>query len=316
MVNATPQAAEGKMCRRLRCVTAAALACAVLTSCQNLSGHDEPRARSEGAAGEGASTSGWDSGSSTRTQGPGTPGCGSARPLTSGDYTENIDGTSRNYVLDVPTAYDTNTKYRLVFVWHPLGGSAGQVVAGGYNGLKSLANSTAIFVAADGLDGSNSEASGTGWWNANGGDMRFLMAMLYRLFGNLCIDQDRVFSTGFSFGGMMSYTVGYEFRSFRAVAPCSGDLQVIPHEETFTDSLPMMAFHGSSDPIVTPARGRAARDKYLTRNRCGTRTQPVAPSPCVQYQGCDVPTIWCEFPGGHQPWPQEPQATWEFFSQF
>jgi polyhydroxybutyrate depolymerase len=246
----------------------------------------------------------------------GSPGCGAASPLKSGNFTESIDGASRKYVLDVPTAYDANKKYRLIFVWHPLGGSASQVVSAGYNGLKSLSNGSAIFVAADGLNGSNAEASGNGWWNANNGDMKFLTAMLARLNAGLCIDQDRIFSTGFSFGGMMSYTVGYEFDVFRAIAPCSGDLQVIPHKETYTRPLPIMAFHGDNDTFVTTARGRAARDKYLTRNKCGTQTQPVSPSPCVQYQGCSVPTIWCEFPGGHNTWTQEPQAIWTFFSQF
>jgi polyhydroxybutyrate depolymerase len=300
---------------------AGALALAALTSCQDLCGDDELPKRSDvgeaGASGiEGASTSGSGSGASVGTQGAGTLGCGSARPLKSGNYTENIGGAPRTYVVDVPIGYDTDKTYRLIFVWHPLGGSASQVVNGGYNGLKSLANNTAIFVAADGLIGSNWEASGTGWWNVDDRDIRFLMAMLYRLTANLCIDQDRIFSTGFSFGGMMSYTVGYELRAFRAVAPCSGDLLVIPHEETFTDALPIMAFHGNTDPIVTPDRGWTARDKYLTRNHCGTRTEPVAPSPCVQYQGCDVPTIWCEFRGGHQPWSEEPQAMWKLFSQF
>jgi hypothetical protein len=115
---------------------------------------------------------------------------------------------------------------------------------------------------------------------------------------------------------MMSYTVGYEFNVFRAIAPCSGDMQVIPRKETYTDPLPIMAFHGNNDTFVTTARGRMARDKYLARNKCGTQTQPVAPSPCVQYQGCAVTTIWCEFSGGHNTWSEQPAAIWKFFSQY
>lgn len=269
---------------------------------------------SAGGSGDGGSPGGGSGeGGSEST---GSPGCGSDNPLTSGNYSENIDGTNRTYVLDVPSGYDKNNEYRLIFVWHPLGGTAQTVVGQGYNGLKSLANDSTIFVAADGLMGSNSEASGNGWWNVNNVDMKFLTAMLERINSNLCVDQDRIFSTGFSFGGMMSYTVGFEFDVFRAIAPCSGDLQVIPHEDKYTDPLPIMAFHGASDTFVDTSRGRAARDQYLTRNHCGTDTQPVDPSPCVQYQGCDVPTIWCEFPGQHEQWSQEPQAIWTFFSQF
>jgi polyhydroxybutyrate depolymerase len=265
-----------------------------------------------GAPAGGASGTGGGAGAA----GTGSPGCMSASPLKSGNFTESIDGTTRKYSLDVPTTYDGTKPYRLIFVWHPLGGNAGGVVNGGYNGLKSLASNSTIFVAPDGLQGSNAEASGNGWWNVNNIDMKFLQAMLTKLNGNLCIDQSRIFSTGFSFGGMMSYTVGYEFNVFRAVAPCSGDLQVIPHKDTYTDPLPIMAFHGNNDTFVTTARGRAARDKYLARNKCGTQTQAVSPSPCVQYQGCAVPTFWCEFSGGHNTWSEEPAAIWKFFSQF
>jgi poly(3-hydroxybutyrate) depolymerase len=179
-----------------------------------------------------------------------------------------------------------------------------------------LSEGSAIFVAADGLDGSNDEASGRGWWNTDDRDMKLLRAMLDKINANLCVDQERIFSTGFSFGGMMSYTVGYEFDVFRAIAPCSGDLQVIPRTETYTAPLPIMAFHGDNDTFVTTARGRAARDKYLARNQCGTQTVPASPSPCVEYQGCAAPTFWCEFPGGHNTWSEEPKAIWKFFSQF
>jgi polyhydroxybutyrate depolymerase len=189
-------------------------------------------------------------------------------------------------------------------------------VANGYNGLKSLANNSTVFVAPDGLPGSNSEASGTGWWNVNDGDMKLFQKMFDNITANLCIDQERIFSTGFSFGGMMSYTIGYEFDVFRAVAPCSGKVGVIPYEEKFTDPLPIMAFHGDNDTLVTTELGRAFRDKYVARNKCGTQTKPVDPSPCVEYQDCVAQTIWCEFPGGHEPWSQEPQAIWKFFSQF
>jgi polyhydroxybutyrate depolymerase len=266
------------------------------------------------SAGNGGAAGG--TGGSGGAQGKGSPGCGSPSPLKTGQFTESIDGTMRRYVVDVPASYDTNKKHRLIFVWHPLGGSADGIVSGGYNGLKSLSEGSAIFVTADGLQGSNGEASGPGWWNVNNGDMKLLTAILAKVNASLCVDSERIFSTGFSFGGMMSYTVGYEFDVFRAIAPCSGDLQVIPHEDTFTRPLPVMAFHGDKDDFVTTARGRAARDKYLARNKCSATTAPVSPSPCVEYQGCSAPTFWCEFPGAHNTWSEQPKAIWKFFSQF
>lgn len=243
-------------------------------------------------------------------------GCGAASPLKTGTFTESIDGVSRKWMLDVPANYDGGKPYRLIFVWHPLGGSGSQIVSGGYNGLKALSNGTAIFATADGLQGSNSEASGPGWWNANGGDFKLVQIMLDKINGGLCVDQERIFSTGFSFGGMMSYTLPFEFDVFRAVAPCSGKDGVIPHTEKYTNPVPIMAFHGDADDFVKTSLGKAFFDKYLARNKCGTQTQPVAPNGCVEYQGCAMPSTWCLFKGGHTTWSEEPAAIWKFFSQF
>jgi polyhydroxybutyrate depolymerase len=245
-------------------------------------------------------------------------GCGSGSPLKTGTFTESINGVNRQWMLDVPANYvaDANKPYRLIFVWHPLGGSGSRVAGGGYNGLKSLANGTAIFATADGLSGSNSEASGTGWWNANGGDMKLVQVMLDKINAGLCIDQERIFSTGFSFGGMMSYTLPFEFNVFRAVAPCSGKDGVIPHAQKYTNPVPIMAFHGDADDFVLTRLGKAFFDEYAARNKCGSQTHAVTPNGCVQYEGCTMPSTWCLFKGGHTTWSEEPAAIWKFFSQF
>jgi polyhydroxybutyrate depolymerase len=269
-------------------------------------------ASSGGTTAGGAAAGGSAGGSQTTT----SPGCGSAAPLKTGNFTETINGTSRKWMLDVPANYDASKLYRLIFVWHPLGGSGSQVASGGYNGLKPLANNTTVFATADGLQGSNSEASGTGYWNANGGDMKLVQAMLDKINGGLCIDQSRIFSTGFSFGGMMTYTLPFEFNVFRAIAPCSGKGGVIPYNEKYTNPIPIMAFHGDADTFVATNLGKAFFDKYATRNKCGTQTQAVSPNGCVQYQGCTMPSTWCLFPGGHTTWSEEPAAIWKFFSQF
>lgn len=266
-----------------------------------------------GGAGPGGSAAGGSGGSSATSK---SPGCGTAVPLKSGNFTEKINGTDRKWMLDVPANYDASHPYRLIFVWHPLGGSGSQVINDGYNGLKPLAKDSTIFATADGLTGSNSEASGTGWWNANGGDFKLVQAMLDKINGGLCVDQERIFSTGFSFGGMMSYTLPFEFDVFRAVAPCSGKGGVIPYEEKYTRPVPIMAFHGDADTFVATNLGKAFLDKYAARNKCGTQTQAVSPNGCMQYQGCMQPTTWCLFPGGHTTWSEEPAAIWKFFSQF
>lgn len=252
----------------------------------------------------------------TATQGKTSPGCGISTSLKTGNFTESINGANRRWMIDVPANYDPNKPYRLIFVWHPLGGSGSQVVNGGFNGLKSLSQGSAIFATADGLQGSNNETSGTGWWNVNGGDMKLVQAMLDKINNGLCIDQERIFSTGFSFGGMMSYTLPFEFNVFRAIAPCSGKTGVIDYTTKYTNPVPILAFHGNTDTFVATNLGKAFFDRYAARNSCGTQTRAVTPTGCVEYQGCTASSTWCLFNGGHTTWSEQPAAIWKFFSQF
>jgi polyhydroxybutyrate depolymerase len=251
------------------------------------------------------------------SSGQSSPGCGSSTPLKTGTFTESINNVSRKWMIDVPTNYDGKKPYRLVFVWHPLGGSGSQIVNSGFSGLKTLSGGTAIFATADGTPGtSSSGTTGNGWWNANGADMKLFQAMLDKINAGLCIDSERIFSTGFSFGGMMSYTLPFEFNVFRAVAPCSGKTGIIPFTAKFSNPVAIMAFHGDADDFVETALGKAFFDKFAARNQCGTTTKAVAPTGCQQYDGCAVPSTWCVFKGGHATWSEEPAAIWKFFSSF
>jgi poly(3-hydroxybutyrate) depolymerase len=244
---------------------------------------------------------------------PGT-GCG-ATPLESGRASIDVDGTMREYILKVPDGYDATKPYKLIFGWHWRGGVAndvatGSIIGGPYYGLESRAAGSAIFVAPEGID--------MGWANTGGRDIAFLHAMLDLFNSKLCIDQARIFSTGFSYGGMMSDTIGCEMADvFRAIAPNSGALysgctQANDHP------IAALVMHGNNDTVVPLADGQAARDIFLTRNACGTDTSPVDPSPCVSYSGCTegYPVVYCEFSGGHMPWSSAPDTVWKFFNQF
>lgn len=251
------------------------------------------------------------SSSSSLPDGSGSGACGSAPRLTSGRHTINVGGLNREYVLDIPNNYNMNNPYRLVFGWHWRGGSANDVVGQGYYGLKSLSNGSAIFVAPDRAPGTD------GWTNTNGRDMDFLRAMLDQLKGSLCIDENRIFSAGWSYGGMMSFAVGREMAdTFRAIAPVSGALWT-PYSDS---GLPMAAWiaHGTSDNVVGHNAGVEARDLFVSANSCSNTTVPIQPSPCVEYQGCASghPVVWCSFNGGHTTPSFYSSAVWNFFSRF
>ncbi|MFB9615218.1 poly(3-hydroxybutyrate) depolymerase, partial [Kutzneria kofuensis] len=64
----------------------------------------------------------------------GTAGCGKAPTLASGTHTIQSSGQNRNYILRIPTNYDNNHPYRLIFGFHWVGGTANDVDSGGTDG--------------------------------------------------------------------------------------------------------------------------------------------------------------------------------------
>jgi polyhydroxybutyrate depolymerase len=287
-----------------------------------------------GAPGLGGASAGGSMGGSAGVGGSGVPGepakssgCGKPAELMSGKASIDAAGLTREYILAVPDDYDQNKAYKLIFGWHPWGGSAQQVAGGGYYGLESQANGEAIFVAGEGLD---FRGMGLGWGNTDGQDLALLAAMLERFRSGLCIDENRIFSTGFSFGGMMSFAAGCSSMSMmRAIAPMAGNIMVSGCEDG-TRPVAVMGFHGDHDSVVDLSGGQEGRDVFVERNGCTTETMPAQPNwcdelgdnqkpcTCLAYQGCmpGYPVTWCEFNADHTPAPNSGETLWNFFSQF
>ncbi len=278
---------------------------------------------STGGSGTSGSSAGGSSGSSG---GPGTAGasgsggggmttssgCGKPTTLKSGDAKIQVDGKTRDYILSMPKNYEQDKPYKLIFGFHWRGANAIDVERNDYYGLRGAAKDTAIFVSPDSF--------GDGWTNTNGEDINFTLALLNHIKAEACVDESRVFSAGFSYGGMMSFAVGCALGDkFRAIAPFAGALYSGCKDGT--TPVAMWGSHGYSnggDGVVPIADGRKGRDVFLKRNGCGTETKKVEPDECVSYQGCKdgYPVTWCEWNGGHSTPRFATDAVWEFFSQF
>ena len=99
-------------------------------------------------------------------------GCGKAPTITSKTYTATVNGKQRQYIMKLPSNYDQNRPYRLIFTWHQLGASATKIVnvedpnSGGvlpYYGLLALSNNSAIFVVPDGISNGWANSGGEEW---------------------------------------------------------------------------------------------------------------------------------------------------------
>ena len=161
----------------------------------------------------------------------------------------------------------------------------------------------AIYVAAQGLP---STAGGTdyGWPNTNGQDVNFTKAMITSLETNYCVDKNRLFSTGFSYGGIMSLTLGCQMPDvFRAIGVMSGAM-FGGASSCMKTPIPAWFTHGDADPTVNISGGISARDALIQRNGCDTtNTQMAAMSDgittCTIYNVCTSgdPVVWCPVPG-------------------
>jgi polyhydroxybutyrate depolymerase len=281
-----------------------------------------------GSGGASTGTGGNPAGGSTGAAGASpSAGCGMTAPASM-RYSIDVSGMTREYILSVPSNYDPSHPYILIFAWHPWGGSAQQTAGtgnSGYYGLKGSSSNQAILVAPEGLDFGG---MGLGWGNTNGQDIAFLQAMLALFKSEMCIDQNRIFSAGFSFGGMMSNAVGCAGLA-RAITPMAGN-STVSGCVAGTQPVAYMGFHGTHDSVVDISGGRTARDIFVKRNGCSSTTVPSSPSwcdgiasnyqpcTCVDYQGCmpGYPVTWCEYNADHQAAPNSGPTLWNFFTQF
>ncbi|EOD15528.1 hypothetical protein EMIHUDRAFT_245750 [Emiliania huxleyi CCMP1516] len=225
-------------------------------------------------------------------------GCGSSASLGTGSYNVDVDGTSRAYRLDLPTDYDPDRPYKLILVWHGLGGTADETADGyfgswKYQGLWDQSDGSAIFVAGQGLSANGFGA--TGWPDNNGRDIAFVRVLLAKLKGDYCIDEARIFSTGISFGGIMSNTIGCQLGDqVRAIAPIMG---AGPFGDAgCTGQVAVWLTHGSADwtPGVNWEAGKGSRDYWQVANSCADTSVAIGPDACVEYDDCDAlfPVVW------------------------
>ncbi|KAE8336781.1 hypothetical protein BDV24DRAFT_178182 [Aspergillus arachidicola] len=250
-------------------------------------------------------------------------GCGTNPSLSNGLNYMDVNGQSREYIIQAPDNYDASTPHKLVIGYHWRDGTMNNVVENGFYGLSYLAGDVpTVFIAPQGLS--------NGWANTNGDDITFTDQLLEAIESSFCIDQDRRFATGWSWGGGMSYSVACSRADvFRAVAVLSGA------EISGCDggSLPIAYFgqHGISDSVLNVELGRTLRDHYAQVNGCDAATPPEpgvgsGTHVVTDYTGCaeGYPVQWVAFDGDHEPLPSDggssdsftPGLIWDFFSQF
>jgi polyhydroxybutyrate depolymerase len=240
-------------------------------------------------------------------------------------HTINVGGRDRSYRLYQPAGLPASAP--LVVMLHAITGSADQAERS--YGWDELADSHRFIVAyPDGV---------SRVWNVNGGgccgrpqregvdDVAFIGAAVTDIVRNVSVDAARIYATGMSNGGMMSYTLACNTGIFAAIGSVAGtqlDSCRSPRPAS------VMEIHGTSDALVPYGGGQGSsiingpslpdvNAFWRNVNKCagpsvtadGAVTSSTAG--CADNRGVVLITI---AGGGHE-WPDfATQTLWQFFA--
>jgi len=164
------------------------------------------------------------------------------------------DGLRRSYIVHIGASCDLSHPAPLVIVLHGGGGNgAGMVKLTGFNAVSDREGF--IVVYPDGIDRHWNDGRGVEWYRAHTqdiDDVGFISALIDELSRKLNIDAKRVYATGISNGGMMSYRLGCELSDrIAAIAAVAASLAVNKVKEwSPTRPIPVMIIAGTADPLV------------------------------------------------------------------
>jgi len=236
--------------------------------------------------------------------------CAPSLPHVSDTTLETIVSSSvtRQYYLQIPPSYTGTTTVPLVFLFHGRSGNAAPMAS--FTRLNTRADSEGfILVSPQGLP---QPPSGITGWNmvlstAPGAtaDLQLVEDMLDELESELCIDPLRVYSTGYSAGGMMSVRLACSLSDrIAAVAPVVGVYYppistTLAPTETCPDTRPVPVaafvgeddlywpFHGGTSTGIPTLTGLAdieaqTMPNWATHNGCSTTPVMSMPFPGVR----------------------------------
>lgn len=244
-----------------------------------------------------------------------------------------VGGQERHYLLYVPPQAE-NQALPLVLALHGGGGRADLMASERYYGLLGKARAARFVIAFP--NGSSRFAGGQlATWNAGGccgqardrgsDDVGFLRAVVADIQRRVRIDPERIFATGMSNGGMMSYRLACEAADlFRAVASVAGTEALaecraqrpvsILHLHARDDT--QVLFEGGAGPASARYAGKIMNfvsvpenmARWVERNQCATLPQRVVEVPgviCERYSPCRENTLvqLCVTQTGGHSWP-------------
>jgi len=185
------------------------------------------------------------------------------------EKTITVDGRARTYILNLPPDYYDDSQFSLVIAMHGGGGNALQFES--TSKLTEKANASGfIVVYPNGVKSNGLLQAQT--WNAgkccdyardqNINDVNFISTLIDELVSGYKINPKKVYATGHSNGGMMSYRLACEIpNKITAIAP-NGCTMVVKQPCNPSRAVPVLHMHSVLDARVPYQGGVGITDVY------------------------------------------------------
>ena len=136
------------------------------------------------------------------------------------------------------------------------------------------------------------QSDGENWqlWGDN--DINFILAIIDEMNTRYGIDRNRVYLSGFSMGGMMTYYAATKIADkIAAYAPVGGFLMGGPDTNS-SRPIPIIHIHGADDNFVPHSRVQECMDAWIARNGCPTTPVVTNPYPANVPTAKSVKKYW------------------------
>ncbi len=174
-----------------------------------------------------------------------SPGCTGTAPVTGRQtLTFDADNDNGSYAEQVPTTAVSGKALPVIFDLHAYE-EPGQFQVT-LSGLGTYGQTHGFVTITPWIDGQHIPQ----WLSSVGSrDLAWFGRLLTHVEATACVDENRVFVTGYSNGAFMSSAVACQYSSrVAAVAPVAGIQADSPCKTT--RPVPVVAFHGTADPLV------------------------------------------------------------------
>jgi polyhydroxybutyrate depolymerase len=189
------------------------------------------------------------------------------------------DGIQRDYILYIPAIYDGSTDVPLILNFHGFGSDANeQLHYGDFRDIADIEGFLLVHPEGTFLNGDQHWNVGNFTIGSTADDLGFTEALIDELAILYTINLDRVYATGMSNGGYMSFLLACQLsQKIAAIASVTGSMTPDTYNACNTQHpIPILQIHGTSDGVVPyngAAWSRSIEDvisHWVTYNNCDT----------------------------------------------